>query len=130
MPSSPNFESGTVKGEDGHDLVRKLREAHGCSPDCGACKSELDEYRVPSFRRWTKFVNSDEGTRIAIAVVEYKATFPKFSDDPLEQFLIEEAVLGRYYVDKAERMHEETVRQETHAKGHQTLADYKAQMKG
>lgn len=42
---------------------------------------------------WATFVASPAAERIGFAVLRLGASFPRLSDDPLEQFLIEEAVL-------------------------------------
>lgn len=51
-----------------------------------------------------------------MAVTEFKASFPIITDDPIAQFLIEEAVLGNYKLDKIAAQTEETKRQEDQVK--------------
>lgn len=38
--------------------------------------------------------------RIARAVAELSLDFPRLSDEPLEQFLVEEAVMTRYQIER------------------------------
>lgn len=109
---------------NGHELVKALRAAHECNEDCFLCKEELEQYTVKPYSRWSEFVNSDQALRIGLAVMEYKATFPKFSDDPVEQFLIEEAVLSNYFFKKAELETEQIERQSVEQQAKQELAEF------
>ena len=54
-------------------------------------------------------------------MVEYQTSFPRISHDPLEQLLVEEAVLLRFGDEQRELRDEEQARQDAHDQGRRAL---------
>lgn len=108
----------------GDEVIAQLRSAHGCNDDCFLCREEQDHYKIPKLARWNHFVSSNAAMRIAFAVIENKVTMPVISADPLEQYLIEEAILERYYTEKREAERQMQEQQEAQQKAQAGLQEY------
>lgn len=75
---------------------------------------------LPDLTAWEPLVSSPLAKRIA-TVVELGGSFPVLTDDPLEQFLVEEAVLLPHAIRKAEDKREEDVWSEAFAQAREGL---------
>jgi hypothetical protein len=77
------------------DLFAELHRAHACPPGCPHCRRVTHEETLAE--RYGGLVRSDTGLRLAAGFVEWELPFPLFSDDPVEDWLVREALLTRFY---------------------------------
>lgn len=78
-------------------LSERLAAAHGCRDGCAAC-GRADREALPRTlsERFGPMLEGPLALRIAGAFVDWKLPFPRFSADPLEQWLVEEALMSRW----------------------------------
>jgi hypothetical protein len=83
---------------DPDTLARALREAHGCPPGCEACRRQSDEPEPGGLARFLPLVTGEVGLRFGRAHAKFGLPIPAelFTADPLEQWLIREALMERY----------------------------------
>ena len=72
----------------------------------------------PGFER---LLSSDLWRRIGHAVAEWGCPFPTLSDDELEQWLVQEAVMGAYHTERAGREREQEQRELARQEGRERL---------
>ena len=64
--------------------------------------------------------------RIATAVARYSSPFPPISGDPLEQWLVHEAVMAHYFEQIAKAGREQQRREDARREAAELLARHKA----
>lgn len=94
---------------DVFDVSGELRARHGCEHGCPGCRGVELELRGESLvDRFGALVASAAGLRMAAAHANHGIAFPRLAVDPLEQWLIEEALMVRFQAirDEAHRVEE------------------------
>ena len=79
----------------------------------------------PGSTNGPRFVKSTAALRVARRVAELHLPFPRLSHDDLEQFLIEEAVMERYFAERQEAEKSEQARTDARKEAEETLQAYR-----
>jgi hypothetical protein len=107
-------------------LITSLQYGHGCAPGCPLCQHAADLQRTRGIADFAPLIRSQSALRLARHARRQHGTFPTFSDDPVVQFCIEEALIEK--LDAHERrQHEEAANAAAIAAAQQQVLDDVAQ---
>jgi hypothetical protein len=109
----------------GATLERAFRREHRCRRGCPGCASARRSMVSPTLSsRFGALIEGEAGLRFAQARAESGQPFPPFSDEPYEQWLVEEALLLRYRLEVGLERQNEQARADAAEQAQQLLGEH------